>query len=195
MNYNQAETTPHITSHVSPHAERTYTAQEIADQHSVKAVTVRTRWFDWLTKVAPEQLLKNDKSYTELANTLFAEFALVDQRERHAWVADAKTRYSAEWGSVGIVDCEVMPVEVCSTLAILQNNNSSMQQQFDVGLAEIEQFIEQLNTTDANISQAEVQSWAAAGAQKAVMQFKTEEVVKAQTLHTLRQKRMQGGQI
>jgi hypothetical protein len=194
MNYNQAATTPHITQHVATHIERTYTAQQIADQHNVKAVTVRTRWFDWLIKVAPEPLLKNNKSYTELANTLFAEFAKVDKTKRDAWVADAKARYSAEWGSVGVIDCEVMPDNVGSTLALLQTNLQTCNQTLSVELAAVGDFIQQMNSADANFSQGEVESWAANGALKAVAQFKTEEVARAQVLNSLRQQRMNGGQ-
>ncbi len=193
MNYKQAETMPHTSPHVTPHAERTYTAQQIADQHNVKAVTVRTRWFDWLLKVAPEPLLKDGKAYTELANTLFAEFARVDQSERHAWVADAKSRYSAEWGSVGIIDCEVMPPEVGSALALLQMSNNALHETISLELAQMQQFIEQLNVTDADYSKAAVDQWAANGAHMAIAQFRTEEVARAQTLNLLRQQRTQCG--
>jgi hypothetical protein len=195
MNYNQAATTPHITQHVAPHIERTYTAQQIADQHNVKAVTVRTRWFDWLIKVAPEPLLKNDKSYTELANSLFAEFAKVDKTERHAWVADAKTRYSAEWSSVGIIDCEVMPDNVGNALALLQTNTTAIQQSIELELSRVGQFIDQLNVTDSDFSQAEIESFVAAGTRKAIAQFQTEEIARAQALSELRQRRMGGQQI
>lgn len=182
-----------VIPHIEDCAERTYTAQEIAQQHNVKAVTVRTRWFEWLLKVAPEPLLKDGKAYTELAHTLFSEFAKVDIKKRAAWVADAKQRYAAEWGNAGIVDCEVMPEAVGGTLALLQTNLQLTNQSLATELSQVQDFIQQLNATDADFSEAELQTWAANGAKKAVVQFKTEEVARAQTLNALRQQRMQGG--
>ena len=185
---------PYIEAHAEAYAERTYTASEIAEANNVTDATVRNRWFVWLLKVAPEKLLKTGKSYTELANTLFGEFAKVDQKERHAWVADTKQRYAGEWGNAGIIDCEVMPSEVGGTLATLRSNLDVANQTLALELAQVSEFVESLNTADADFSQAEVESWAANGAKKAVMQFKTEEVARAQTLNALRQQRMGGQQ-
>lgn len=182
----------YIETHAQPYTERTYTAAEIAAEHGVTDATVRNRWFTWLQKVAPAQLLKDGKSYTELAHILFAEFAKVDKQERHAWVADAKQRYASEWSSVGLIDCEVMPDNVGGTLALIQNNLQLSNQSLSLELSQIGDFIEQLNAADGDYSQAEVESWAANGARKAVTQFKTEEVAKAQTLNALRQQRLQG---
>jgi hypothetical protein len=187
------DTTPYIEAIAQPYTERTYTAQEIAEANSVNDATVRLRWFKWLCKVAPEPLLKSKAGYSELANTLFTEFAQVDKRERMAWVADAKARYAAEWGSVGVIDCEVMPEAVGGTLALLQTNLELMNHSLSQDLARVDDFISQLNAADANYSEAEVASWAANGAQKAVAQFRTEEVARAQTLNALRQQRLQGG--
>ena len=47
------------------HATARYTAQEIAQTHNVAESTVRTRWFEWLVKVAPAELLKDDRGYSE----------------------------------------------------------------------------------------------------------------------------------
>lgn len=173
--------------------ERTYTAKEIADEHNVTDATVRNRWYDWLCKVAPPQLLKCERSYTELARTLFGEFAQVHKTERHAWVADAKQRYSSEWSNVGIIDCEVMPDNVGGVLALLQTNNNALQQTIELELSQTQQFVEQLNTADADFSQAEMESFIAAGTRKAIAQFKAEEIARAQALNALRQQRMQGG--
>ena len=189
----QINSPPHIGEHTLEHTERTYTAQEIADQHNVKSVTVRTRWFEWLLKVAPEPLLRIDKSYTPLAYALFGEFALVDKAERHAWVKDAKQRYARDWDDVGVIDCEVMPDNVGGTLALLQTNLSLANQSLKANLSEVSDFISQLNAVEANCSQAEIESWQSAGALKAVAQFKTEESARVQTLNALRQQRM-GGQ-
>ena len=188
------DTAPYIETTAQAYTERTYTAQQIAEENNVTDATVRNRWFEWLCKVAPAQLLKSGKSYTELAHTLFDEFSKVDKAERHAWVADAKARYAAEWGSVGVIDCEVMPAAVGGTLALLQTNLQASNQALSLELAQVSEFVSQLNATDADYSQAEVETWAANGAKKAVAQFKTEEVARAQTLAALRQQRMEGGQ-
>lgn len=181
-------------AHVYQHDPAHYTAQQIAEAHGVKDVTVRTRWFDWLCKVAPAALLKSEAGFTELASTLFAEFAQVDQRERHAWVADAKARYSAEWGSVGIIDGELMPDAVGSALALLQTNNSSLNSQLSIELAGLESFVDQLNNVDADFTQAELDSFKAAGMKRAIVRFKVEAQVEAETFNALRQRRLGGQQ-
>lgn len=111
----------HIEQHTQPHSDRTpertpertgapYSAQQIAQRHAdlkVKEVTVRTRWFPWLEKVAPLALLKDKKGYTELAAEMFDDFAQKVKREgmdSKEWVADAKARFSQEWGNVGIIE-------------------------------------------------------------------------------------------
>jgi len=186
------DTAPYIETNAQTYTERTYTAQQIAEENNVTDATVRNRWFTWICKVAPPALLKQGKSYTELAHTLFNEFAKVDKSERIAWVADAKARYSSEWGSVGVIDCEVMPDVVGGTLALLQTNLQASNNALSLELAEVTDFIGQLNAVDADYSQAELETWAANGAKKAVAQFKTEEIARAQTLNALRQKRMGG---
>lgn len=188
--YTDAITQPYA----QPYTERTYTAAEIAAEHKVTDATVRNRWYDWLLKVAPAQLLKDGKRYTELAHTLFGEFAAVDQKERPAWVADAKQRYSPEWSSVGVIDCEVMPENVGSTLALIQTNLSVANEQLTTELTEVTDFISRLNAADADFTDAELESWQANGARKAVAQFKTEEIARAQTLNALRQQRLGGKQ-
>ncbi|MEL7063985.1 MAG: hypothetical protein AAFP00_09625, partial [Bacteroidota bacterium] len=98
MNITNPRTVADIQSHTSAH----YSAQTIAQTHNVSESTVRTRWFDWLIKVAPAELLKEEQGYTELARTLFDEFADVKLCDRKSWVTDAKTRYSQEWGNAGV---------------------------------------------------------------------------------------------
>lgn len=188
------DTQPYVEAHAQPYIERTYTAKEIAAEHNVTDATVRNRWFDWLTKVAPVPLLKEGKSYTELAHTLFAEFAAVDKAERPAWVADAKARYASEWGAVGISDCEIMPDDVGNALALIQTNLALSNSALTAELSQVEKFIETMNAIDETYSEAEVSSWAAAGAKKGIARFKTEQVAEAQTLAALRQQRMGGQQ-
>ena len=60
-------------------------------------------------------------------------------------VADAKARYSAEWGSVGIIDGELMPDAVGSALALLQTNNGALNSQLSIELAGLESFVDQLD--------------------------------------------------
>ena len=160
------DTAPYIETNAQTYTERTYTAQQIAEENNVTDATVRNRWFTWICKVAPPALLKQGKSYTELAHTLFNEFAKVDKSERIAWVADAKARYSSEWGSVGVIDCEVMPDVVGGTLALLQTNLQASNNALSLELAEVTDFIGQLNAVDADYSQAELETWAANGAKK-----------------------------
>ena len=175
--------------------ERTHTTQSLAELHAVKPQTISSWVARWLTKVAPESLLKIEKGiYTELTHTLLQEFIQVDERERHAWVADAKSRYSSEWGSVGVIDCEIMPKEVGGTLALLSNNLQAKNLTLSALLAESDSLITELSTAEANFSQAELDSWQANGAMKGAMRFKVEEVTAAQTFEALRQRRLEGGQ-
>lgn len=175
--------------------ECTYTTQQLAEQYEVKTTTIGSWVNRWLTQVAPEELLKQGKGvYTELANTLLSEFVKVDQKERSAWVSEAKQYYAAEFGSAGVIDCEVMPDTVSSALALLSTNNLALQQSIELELTEVEDFIGQLNTADESYSQGEVEQWIATGKQRAIAQFKTEEVIKAQTLNALRQQRLGGQQ-
>ncbi|MEL6160125.1 MAG: hypothetical protein AAFR18_12990 [Cyanobacteria bacterium J06627_32] len=182
----------------SPHVEacssRTYTAQEIAQTHKVKNVTVRTRWFKWLEKVAPTALLKTEHGYTELARSLFSEFASVDQRELPAWVADAKRRYSHEWESAGVIDCEVIPENVGGTLALISANNESLQAKIALELSQTNQLIDAMNAADSNLSEAQQQAAIARGTHQAIQAFQLEETVKAKVLNELRQRRLAGGQ-
>lgn len=174
---------------------RSYTTQQLAEEFDVKTTTIGSWASRWLSQVAPETLLKEGKgTYTELAHTLLQEFARVDERERPAWVADAKQRYAAEWGSAGIIACEVMPNEVSSTLALMQTSNTSQQAAFALQLSEVESLIDSLNTADADFSTAELESFKIAGAQRAIKRFQIEAVTEAQTYEALRQKRLQRGE-
>lgn len=188
------DTQPYVEAHAQPYIERTYTAAEIAAEHDVTDATVRNRWFEWLQKVAPVQLLKEGKSYTELAHTLFSEFATVDQKERHAWVADAKERYAAEWSSAGVFSSEAVPVEVGGTLATFNTQNANLQKSIALQLAAVDDFIAELNSADVQISQAEMEAAIARGSSRAIQLFQAEEAASAQMAHALRQRRMGGNQ-
>lgn len=182
-----------VRSHVVLHTPAHYTAQQIAEAHSVSDVTVRTRWFGWLCKVAPAALLKTESGYSELANTLFAEFAQVHKKERTAWVADAKSRYSSEWASAGLIEGELMPETVGSTLALMQNHNSDIELLLREKLAEVELFADQVAIAESNFSAAEIQSFQAAGLQRGLQRYQIETQAEIDTVNALRKRRMEGG--
>src|SRR6476646_6733456 len=130
--------TSHVRSHPSSTPSRTstaqsarYTAQQIADEHGVKEVTIRTRWFNWWLEGAPEPLLRDKSGFTELARSLFSDFAQrvkTEGMKSKDWAIDAKARYSQEWASAGVIDGELLPPEVGGALATLQNKAGSLQQ-------------------------------------------------------------------
>src|SRR6476646_10438008 len=128
--------TTHVRLHIgsTPNCTSTaqsarYTAQQIADEHGVKEVTIRTRWFNWLLEVAPEPLLRDKSGFTELGRSLFSDFAQrvkTEGMKSKDWVIDAKSRYSQEWASAGVIDGELLPHEVGGALATLQNKAGSL---------------------------------------------------------------------
>lgn len=207
--HSQPHSQPHSEAHSEAHTSRTpertgppYSAQQIAQRHSdlkVKEVTVRTRWFPWLEKVAPLPLLKEKKGYTELAAEMFDDFAQKVKREgmkSEDWVIAAKARFSQEWGNVGVIEGELMPDEVGGALATLQTQGSHLQQQFQAELADLQGFVDQLNEVEEDFSEAELQMFKAKGAMRGVKRFKIETQSELEVLHELRQQRMngQGGQ-
>ncbi|NEQ29617.1 MAG: hypothetical protein F6K04_01240 [Leptolyngbya sp. SIO4C5] len=181
----------HIESTPQP-ISAPYTAQQLADELGVKAVTIRTRWFDWLCKVAPEPLLKEGKGFTELARSLFSEFSQVPKQSRQQWVADAKGHYSQEWGSAGVIEGELVPDEVSGALALIQTQNSHLQQSLEVELADVQAFIEQANVAEVDFSDAELQAYKTTGAKRGIARFKIETQTELEVLNALRQQRMQG---
>ncbi len=170
--------------------ERTYTAEDIAKKNNVTSATVRTRWYPWIAKVAPENLLKNGKAYTQLASDLFSSFSAVAKADRPQWVIDSKEKLAAEWSTAGVIDCEIMPPAVGETLALMHTNYSLAADSLDLDLSAVNDFILQLSTAEANFSEAELRSWQIAGQAKAIAQFKTEELSRAAALNQLRQQRI-----
>ena len=103
-------TDPAIGRTIAGHSDvqNSYIAVQIAEQLNVSEATIRNRWFQWIAKVVPEPLLKQDKNhYTQLDLELFSQFAAVKHceltsqrwRYRKSWVTEAKARYSQEWAS------------------------------------------------------------------------------------------------
>ncbi len=190
MNSTNPRTVADIQSHTSAH----YSAQTIAQTHNVSESTVRTRWFDWLVKVAPAELLKDDRGYTELARTLFNEFAEVKLCDRNQWVTDTKAHYAQEWSNAGVIEGELMPDSVSSALALRQTQNGMMQQSIAEELADLENFVDQLAVTEADFSDAELASFKSAGQRRGMMRYKLELQAEMDTYGQLKQRRMGGGQ-
>ncbi|WP_017301962.1 hypothetical protein [Nodosilinea nodulosa] len=198
-----------VTDAVQPHTpaqgDRTpgrtgsnlYSSKQIAERYpdiGVKEVTIRTRWYVWLERVAPEPLLKSGHLYTDLAAELFDDFAQRVKRDgmdSKAWVEDAKARFSHEWGNAGVIDGEFMPDEVGNALALLQTQGSSLQTQLAAEMADLEAFVEQLGDVEDDFSQAELDMFRAKGAMRGVKRFKVETQAKLGTYNLLKKKRMQ----
>lgn len=182
-----------------PSAQPTYyTAQQIVEDCAeickVSEVTVRTRWFDWLKKVAPEPLLKEPQGFTELAHALFLSFAKVPKDQRQQWVAATKSHYAQEWSNDGILDGELLPEEVGAALATLKTQTSSMQTKADADRFNIETFIDQLTEVEASFSEAELQAFRTNGAKRGMARFKIETQAEVEVYSALQQRRLQGKQ-
>lgn len=165
-----------------------YTAVQLAEWCGVGDATIRNRWFDWLLKVAPEPLLKEGKGYSELARSLFLEFKDIPQNKRNEWVTEAKARYVQEWGSAGIIEGELMPVEVGSALATLQQGNSDLATLLAQEMEEAIAFSGQLEDIEADFSAAELEEMKMQGALRGVKRFKIMKQAELKTFNELRQK-------
>ncbi|MEM9485296.1 MAG: hypothetical protein AAGA83_16615 [Cyanobacteria bacterium P01_F01_bin.116] len=188
MNSTNPRTVADMQTHTSAH----YSAQTIAQTHNVSESTVRTRWFDWLVKVAPAELLKEDQGYTELARTLFDEFAEVQLCDRKSWVTDAKTRYSQEWGNAGVIEGELVPDEVSSVLALRQTQADSLELSVAEQLAALESMIDQVNAAEVDLSETELRAAKARGQKRAIVLHQAELTAELQTTNLLRQRRSGG---
>lgn len=198
--------TPDVQPHSPPHSHRTpertgphtYSIQDIASRYpdiGMKEVTIRTRWFEWLRRVAPEPLLKDGGRYTALAVELLDDFAQRVKRDgmdSKAWVEDTKRRYSHEWCSAGVIDGELMPEEVGNALALIQTQGSALETTYQQEMADIQAFVEQLNTAEDDFSEAELQMFKTKGAMRGVKRFKVETQAELSAYNALRQQRMQG---
>lgn len=193
-----------VTTHVQPHISSThsrtsaaqsarYTAQQIADEYGVKEVTIRTRWFNWLTQVAPEPLLKDKDGFTELARSLFADFAQRVKSEgmkSQDWVGDAKSRYSQEWGSAGVIEGELLPPEVGGALATVQTQATGLVERGTELMERLQTLKQQVATTSANFSRSETDLYRARGAFRAMERFEIEMTAELETYNKLRQEFM-----
>lgn len=201
------DVTPDVQPYSSPpHSNRTpertgphtYTPKDIASRYpdiGMKEVTIRTRWFEWLRRVTPEPLLKDGGRYTPLGIELFDDFAQRVKRDgmnSKAWIEDAKRRYSHEWSSAGVIDGELMPEEVGNALALIQTQGNALETTYQQEMADIQAFVEQLNTAEDDFSEAELQRFKAQGALRGVKRFKVETQAELGTYNALRQQRIQG---
>jgi hypothetical protein len=143
-------------------------------------------------KVAPAELLKDDQGYSELAHSLFAEFSAVAKQERSAWVADAKAKYSQEWSAVGIIDGELMPEEVGSVLAAMQQRGDHADQEIALQLAAVENFLGDLYRAEVDMSEGEIKTYRANGVQRGLQRFQLETQTELEVLNMLRNKRIKG---
>ena len=190
MDSTQSNVTPDVLENIQPHTGGHYTAQQIAGAHNVSDSTIRNRWFEWICKVAPSALLKDKEGYTELGRTLFEEFASVQVCDRESWVEQARSRYSTEWESVGIFEAELVPEEVGQVLALRNTQTNALQASVAAQLAAIEEMIDQVNTAELDLSEADIQAATARGQKRAIALYQAEMTAELQTTNLLRQRRM-----
>ena len=183
-----------VLSDVAAHSGGHHTAQSIAEAYNVSDSTIRNRWLPWLRKIAPESLLKSGKGYTDLARTLFGEFAEVKHCDRNAWVTDAKARYAHEWESAGVIEGELMPEEVGNVLALRETQTNELELSVAQQLQSLESLIDQANTAESNLSEADLKAAVTRGQQRAVMIYQAELQAELQTINSLKQRRMGGPQ-
>lgn len=155
-----------------------YTAQQIADRYpdiGPSEVTVRTRWFPYLTQVAPEALLKEKGGYTQFAAELFDDFVANTKRgsvKPAGWVSSAKSRYSQEWESSGVIDGELMPEEVGGQLALSQNKLTRLTEETEKSQADLMELIRQTKAARSTLSRNEVERARQEGRNRAIEKYK-----------------------
>jgi hypothetical protein len=173
-----------------------YSNADIAADHPdlvSSADTIRIRWFPWLEKVAPVELLKVDGGYTELAREMFADYAQAVKRDRLApndWVATTKDKYSQEWSNGGIFAGELMPDEVGSALAIAQQSAMVQGNQNQHEKTDLEDWIDDILSAEESFSEAELQAFRARGAKRGLARFKIETQTELEVYNELQKKRM-----
>ena len=194
MNSTYSDVRQDVLSDVSAHRGGHHTAQSIAQTHNVSDSTVRNRWFAWLKKVAPESLLKTQQGYTDLARTLFDEFAQIEKCDRSQWVTDAKARYAHEWASAGVIEGELVPEEVGSVLALRQTQTTALELSVAEQMANLEAMIDQVNMAEVNLSDAELRAATVRGQKRAIVLHQAELQAELQTTNMLRERRLGGVQ-
>lgn len=198
MDSTTKEQQAHMSEMHSSHTDSTvsstgahYTAKQLAGEFGIASATLRTRWFPWLIKVAPEQLLKTNDGYTELARTLFSELKNIGSNERSAWVSDAKHRYAPEWESAGVIEAELMPESVGGVLATLNTQQTSAELAIQQDLNDLDAFIADVRQAESNFSEAELASFRTAGAKRGIARFKIETQTELEVYNRLQQQRLE----
>lgn len=185
LEHAQPHSHPHSDSHSRTEGAH-YSAKDLAKELGIGDSTLRTRWFEWIVQVAPEELLKDKQGYSPLARQLFIEFSQVAKNQRKAWVTEAKARYAHEWGSVGVIDGELMPPDVGGALAKITQKNSAITKDNQSKKLALLDLIEQVKTAEANFSEAEIKQHKAAGVKRGLEQFKLETQAQISTVSELR---------
>ena len=192
MNSTYSDVRQDVLSDVAAHTGGHHTAQSIAQAHNVSDSTVRNRWFGWLAKVAPESLLKTRQGYTDLARTLFGEFADVKTCDRNQWVIDAKARYAHEWATAGVIEGELMPEEVGNVLALRQTQTNELELSVAQQLQSLESLIDQATTAESKLYEADLNASDTRGQKRAIEFQQAELQAELQTTNMLRERRLGG---
>jgi hypothetical protein len=173
-----------------------YTAIFLARENNIADVTLRTRWFPQLCNVAPENLLRADKGYTDLARQLFKDYAetvATGQLSVHAWIEQQKTAFAHEWAQaeVEIVTAELVPDEATTGLSLLKDTNLSLQQQIEVQLLQLQQFAQTVDDMEAEFSEQDLEEIRMKGALRGMKKFQIERQAEIQAYHSLRNQQTQ----
>ena len=162
-----------------------YTAQELATQFNVRSVTVRTRWFEWLKKVAAIDRLKSGSRYTELSKVLFADYsdrASDSKMKGEDWVAEVKPQYEAiAANQAQPVNVEVLPVEggslavAESTLAKGDELLDVLRSQRDALLQEVGINLEDASASEEGVWEQELEAAREVGRIKTILLHKAEK--------------------
>ena len=186
LQHNNQHKNQHIEVLNGPSTAR-YTAHGIAQELEIGDSTLRTRWFAWISQVAPPELLKEGNKYTELARTLFTDFSKVAKNERDAWVAYAKQKYSHEWGIAGVLEGDLLPAEVGGTLAKISKQNAASDIEITGLKLKLGGLIDQLKEAESDFSDAEIAKFTKRGVKRGLQQFKLETTAQLETVNKLRE--------
>jgi hypothetical protein len=182
--------TPAHLPHSEPAHDEPYTAREIADFWDVQDVTIRTRWYPHLLKVASERNLRSGKGYSRLAWDLFADFHRHVKRGSmtpETWIQDARKRFAATDTGIGeVVDCELLPPEVGGQLAIAENRLTQFREEGNTKKDQLLEVIKQAQTLRANLSTKEIETARQRGQNRAVAKFQVEFEAELETEAELR---------
>lgn len=187
-----------------------FTATALAEENKVASSTVRTRWFTWIRKVAPEGVLKQNGRYTALAQLLFANYRVEvtsGDKKAAAWVEETKQVYEAVAAEQ---QPAIEPDDVFPPFA--QNNSSSslvlapVESLLSVGDAYADLLRNQQGALNLNVSsliadlgmgtegvlQQRLEIAALEGQTEATLEFQVKQQAKAVTHYHLQRKEFEG---